>query len=553
MSLNRITSSQEIVEALQPVPNFKSKKEIKTWIHDCLDGRGINLVIERSDSSKAVFKCKNLHRKQNTPRPSVHDAESATGKKKLRSVPEESCPFRLRISYSVKNKSWSVNIINDEHNPALCSNFGNHNGGSAFPTPNSAISTPNGVTACNSLNRKRHLSSVYNTPVHLQSPRDSPLASMAYGTPDYNHDNKRARMSSIEENEEPNTFQFQSRSNSKPFQGHSQLTNVQRSFSTSPQPPFQLCSQSHTLPSQGAATAAAEEETTLTSSFVTDFQIPEELNFANDNSLLLNHRRTSTLSESFDELQNIHIHASENKLLDSFDFELDHFAAQPYQSPTTSIPISPSTNLPLAPFALKSQSSSPTEWRSENQVEVLFDQDSILEFFNNPGNYEENYLMNDPTASTNNNSSSSIFDDSELLFLQSHHKQSPINVKQTPKSTSKTTPSGTTSSSSSSTSSSTSTSTSRYRNIQPAPAKPSSSSYQPIQPIPTLSRNLSSIAPVVTLVNEINDDFQSATGFQLVNEFDDLNNVGFNIDEVVLGSGSGSATTAGLFDGFLSL
>lgn len=125
-NMNKITTNEEILEALSPVPNFTTRDDIKPWIHEILDGRGINLVIERSDASKVVFKCKNLHRKSSTPRSTT--TKIINGKQVLkrvrRSIPEDSCPFRLRVSYSVKYKNWSVNIIKHEHNFSLCSNFG---------------------------------------------------------------------------------------------------------------------------------------------------------------------------------------------------------------------------------------------------------------------------------------------------------------------------------------------------------------------------------------------------------------------------------------------
>lgn len=493
---NRITSSQEIIDSLQPVPNFKSKNDIKIWIHDILNGRGINLVIERSDSSKVVFKCKNLHRKQNTSRSSLHEIESAENKKKrLRSIPEDSCPFRLRVSYSVKNKNWSVNIINDEHNPALCSNFGNHNGGSAFPTPNSSISTPVGGTAassaaamaaCSSMNKRRCGSSAYNTPIHLQSPLDSPLASQAapaYGTPDYVNDTNPTvqpsassqsfnigKLSVLDEFEELNSFQLSGRN--RAFQRH-QLTNIQRSSSTSPQSPYQLPSQAHLLPKK----QQQQYKDSASASFLTDFQIPEVLRYNNDNSLQLNHRTATNLSDQFED-----IHSSDNKLLDNLEFELNLFdnkqsTTSPSfylqtnnHSPTNSIPLSPCTNLPLAPFSLKSQGGSiPKEsWQFglNQDVEVLFDQDSILEFFQNPENYEENYLNNEVCLEEND----------LQLFLQSTtaNPSLPVTLQQQQQQLKATAPQ---------TPAPKQSSPSRYRNIQPAPAKTTTTRpFQTIQP-----------------------------------------------------------------------
>lgn len=150
-----ISNNDELLEALHPVPNFKNKDDIKPWLHGRLDARGICLVIERSDASKVVLKCKNIHRKSSAPK--TPHTKLANGKtKRVRSQPEECCPFRLRLSYSVKHKQWSVTVIKSEHNLAICSNFGSYKG--------SATSTPS-----NRSTTKRSFASAY-TPASTASP-----------------------------------------------------------------------------------------------------------------------------------------------------------------------------------------------------------------------------------------------------------------------------------------------------------------------------------------------------------------------------------------------
>lgn len=43
---------------LDPVPNFEDKSDIKPWLQKIFYPQGIELVIERSDTFKVVFKCK---------------------------------------------------------------------------------------------------------------------------------------------------------------------------------------------------------------------------------------------------------------------------------------------------------------------------------------------------------------------------------------------------------------------------------------------------------------------------------------------------------------
>lgn len=71
---------------------FVEKNEIKPWLyHRLLKQKGFKIAIERSDNNKIIFKCK--HKQTNLP-----------------------CTFRIRANYSIKFNSWSLVVINENHN-----------------------------------------------------------------------------------------------------------------------------------------------------------------------------------------------------------------------------------------------------------------------------------------------------------------------------------------------------------------------------------------------------------------------------------------------------
>lgn len=81
---------------------FEKREDIKPWLSECLlEHRGIHIVIERSDTGKIIFKCKNGSR-----------IDYGTLNQKRR---QTTCPFRIRANYSWKNRIWSILIINDHH------------------------------------------------------------------------------------------------------------------------------------------------------------------------------------------------------------------------------------------------------------------------------------------------------------------------------------------------------------------------------------------------------------------------------------------------------
>jgi hypothetical protein len=165
-----ITNNDDLLKALHPVPQFATRDDIKPWLHEKLDPSGICLVIERSDASKVVFKCKNIHRKSSTAR--VTHVKLANGKtKRVRSQPEECCPFRIRVSYSVKHKNWSINIIKPEHNLSICSNFGQQRGSEfAFTPTNASTAKRSWTSTYTPASTTSPLISVDGSPVSILTP-----------------------------------------------------------------------------------------------------------------------------------------------------------------------------------------------------------------------------------------------------------------------------------------------------------------------------------------------------------------------------------------------
>ena len=91
---------------LEPVPIFNDKSEIKPWLQKIFFPQGIDLVIERSDKSKIIFKCKAVTRPTTA---SELEAETNT------TIITTNCPFRIRASYSLKLKKWNIVIVNNTH------------------------------------------------------------------------------------------------------------------------------------------------------------------------------------------------------------------------------------------------------------------------------------------------------------------------------------------------------------------------------------------------------------------------------------------------------
>ncbi|CCF60389.1 hypothetical protein KAFR_0K00340 [Kazachstania africana CBS 2517] len=82
---------------LDPVPIFRERSEIKPWLQKIFFPQGIDLVIERSDSSKVIFKCK------------------ANPNRTCKSESTSRCPFRIRATFSIKLQKWNIVVVNNIH------------------------------------------------------------------------------------------------------------------------------------------------------------------------------------------------------------------------------------------------------------------------------------------------------------------------------------------------------------------------------------------------------------------------------------------------------
>ncbi|GME99717.1 unnamed protein product [[Candida] boidinii] len=125
---------------------FEDKHLIKPWLQSKLVHKGINIVIERSDDTKIVFKCKNTNlngknrrykkRKllkkiednnnnneeednNNNNNNNNNNDEADDEEKNSILKNKRSCPFRIRANFSLRAKKWSIVIVNDQHNHNL--------------------------------------------------------------------------------------------------------------------------------------------------------------------------------------------------------------------------------------------------------------------------------------------------------------------------------------------------------------------------------------------------------------------------------------------------
>lgn len=175
MSKVSFTSVNKLIH-LDPIPDFEDKSEIKPWLQKIFYPQGIELVIERSDKVKVVFKCKaprkkrnilnhihihnnntehrhshddpdnnnNTHQHNNSPNlldspidltafenldqdildssntiNPVNDSNISKDKKKRVVSKYNTCPFRIRATFSIKRKKWNIVILNNNHSHEL--------------------------------------------------------------------------------------------------------------------------------------------------------------------------------------------------------------------------------------------------------------------------------------------------------------------------------------------------------------------------------------------------------------------------------------------------
>lgn len=96
---------------LDPVPQFTEKLDIKIWLQKMFFPMGIDIVIERSDKSKIIFKCKPSDYRSHEPKEFRGD-EPEDPKRRV-------CPFRVRSTFSAQLKKWNIVIINNGHSHDL--------------------------------------------------------------------------------------------------------------------------------------------------------------------------------------------------------------------------------------------------------------------------------------------------------------------------------------------------------------------------------------------------------------------------------------------------
>ncbi|SCU98855.1 LAFA_0G20516g1_1 [Lachancea sp. 'fantastica'] len=133
-SIKRQRAQNKLIH-LDPIPDFQDRKDIKTWLQKIFYPQGIEIVIERSDKIKVVFKCKASKRGRtsrnsapqdgNTPDENPESPQAAKrilqqSRQKKRSVsPYNTCPFRVRATYSLKRKKWNIVVMNNGHSHPL--------------------------------------------------------------------------------------------------------------------------------------------------------------------------------------------------------------------------------------------------------------------------------------------------------------------------------------------------------------------------------------------------------------------------------------------------
>ncbi|SCU93560.1 LANO_0E04214g1_1 [Lachancea nothofagi CBS 11611] len=132
-SIKRQRAQNKLIH-LDPIPEFQDRNEIKPWLQKIFYPQGIEIVIERSDSIKVVFKCKASKRgrtsrknasaevvaEENPESPRAAKRILHQSSKKKRCVsPYNTCPFRVRATYSLKRKKWNIVVMNNGHSHPL--------------------------------------------------------------------------------------------------------------------------------------------------------------------------------------------------------------------------------------------------------------------------------------------------------------------------------------------------------------------------------------------------------------------------------------------------
>lgn len=96
---------------IDPVPDFQEKIDVKVWLQEMFFPMGIDIVIERSDKTKIIFKCKPSDYRSHEPK-DLRQKEPVDDKRHI-------CPFRVRCTFSTQLKKWKIVIINNSHSHPL--------------------------------------------------------------------------------------------------------------------------------------------------------------------------------------------------------------------------------------------------------------------------------------------------------------------------------------------------------------------------------------------------------------------------------------------------
>lgn len=94
---------------LDPVPLFETRLDIKPWLQKIFFPQGIDIVTERSDKTKAIFKCKSHPQKLQK---NNEDEEQSQG---IETKRKNTCPFRIRATFSLKLQKWNIVVVNNVH------------------------------------------------------------------------------------------------------------------------------------------------------------------------------------------------------------------------------------------------------------------------------------------------------------------------------------------------------------------------------------------------------------------------------------------------------
>lgn len=93
---------------LNPELRFESKKEVQAYVKQAYSHQDWSVATERSDANKIIFKCNNVS--------GAEAGEDEQTIKRRRRNPHNTCPFRVRGNYLIKNRVWSLKVVCDSHN-----------------------------------------------------------------------------------------------------------------------------------------------------------------------------------------------------------------------------------------------------------------------------------------------------------------------------------------------------------------------------------------------------------------------------------------------------